>query len=85
MNTLSKPNQHSTDTESAWKIGDVAKRTGLSIRALHHYDQIRLVSPSRQHSSGHRWYTQADIVRLHTVVALRDLGMPLTDIGKVLD
>lgn len=43
--------------EGSWKIGELAQHTGLSVRALHHYDQIGLVRPSHRTSAGHRRYT----------------------------
>jgi DNA-binding transcriptional MerR regulator len=48
---------------STWKIGEVAAATGLTVRALHHYDEIGLVKPSARTESGHRLYTQARAAR----------------------
>lgn len=70
--------------ERAWRIGDVAVATGLSVRALHHYHQIGLVTPSERTATGHRRYTDADLRRLYLVTALRQLGLSLDQIGKVL-
>jgi DNA-binding transcriptional MerR regulator len=70
--------------ERAWRIGDVAVATGLTIRALHHYDQIGLVVPSERTASGHRLYIEADLRRLYMVTALRQLGLSLEQVGKVL-
>lgn len=67
-----------------WKVGEIAKQTGLSIRTLHHYDQIGLLSPSKHSESGHRLYTAADIVRLQQIASLRSLGFPLKAISKIL-
>ena len=51
-----------------WKVGELAARTGLTVRTLHHYDAIGLLSPSGRtgsaHNSGHRLYTAADLARL---------------------
>lgn len=66
------------------KIGDLAKRTGLTVRALHHYDSIGLLSPSARSDAGYRLYTPADIARLHQVLALRQCGLSLADIGTTL-
>jgi MerR family transcriptional regulator, thiopeptide resistance regulator len=78
-----------------WRIGEVATATGLTVRALHHYDQIGLVVPSGRTSGGHRLYTDADLVVLYQVTALRQLGLPLdqisvllagrADVGQVID
>ena len=66
------------------KIGDLAKRTGLTVRALHHYDSIGLLTPSARSDAGYRLYTPADIARLHQVMALRQFGLSLADIGTTL-
>ncbi len=51
--------------EQAWKVGTLAKATGLTVRALHHYDHIGLLSPSRRTAAGHRLYTADDVARLY--------------------
>lgn len=66
------------------QIGELAKRTGLTVRALHHYDAIGLLSPSARSDAGYRLYQQADIARLHRILALRRCGLSLTDIGAYL-
>lgn len=71
--------------EGPWRIGELAERTGLSVRTLHHYDQIGLVPPSHRTGSGHRRYTGADVARLHAVIALHDLGLSLADAKDVID
>jgi MerR family transcriptional regulator, thiopeptide resistance regulator len=70
--------------ERAWRIGDVAVATGLTVRALRHYDQIGLVVPSGRTASGHRRYVDADLRRLYLVTALRQLGLSLEQVGRVL-
>lgn len=67
-----------------WKIGELAKRTGLTVRTLHHYDEIGLLAPSYRTGSGHRQYTEGDVARLQLVVSLRHLGLSLRDIGECL-
>ncbi|NHZ43033.1 MerR family transcriptional regulator [Massilia aquatica] len=66
------------------KIGELAKRSGLTIRALHHYDAIGLLSPSARSGAGYRLYNRDDIARLHQVQALRRFGVSLADIGTFL-
>src|SRR5689334_8409047 len=66
------------------KVGQVARRTGLTVRTLHHYDAIGLLSPSAQTGSGHRLYTPDDVARLQQIVSLRQLGFSLEQIGKLL-
>lgn len=68
----------------SWKVGELAKNTGLSVRTLHYYDQIGLLVPSRNKGNGHRLYTETDIVRLQQVVALKHLGFSLEEIKECL-
>ena len=68
-----------------WKVGELASRTGLSVRALHHYDEIGLLSPSLRTPSGHRLYQQADIARLQQIQSLRLMGIPLEEVKQLLD
>jgi methanethiol oxidase len=73
------------DEGQAWKIGELALLTGLTVRTLHHYDEIGLLRPSRRTPAGHRLYDAGDVQRLYQVVRLRELGLPLTAINAVLD
>ena len=66
------------------KIGELAKRTGLTVRTLHHYDDIGLLSPSARSDAGYRLYNETDIARLHRILALRRFGMGLAEIGTYL-
>lgn len=66
------------------KVGELAKRCGITIRALHHYDAIGLLRASARSDTGYRLYNRDDIVRLHQIQALRRFGMSLTDIGALL-
>lgn len=50
----------------AWKVGALASATGLTVRALHYYDEIGLLKPSRRTTAGHRLYDPADVARLYT-------------------
>ncbi|AOJ91108.1 MerR family transcriptional regulator [Burkholderia sp. MSMB0856] len=67
------------------KIGELAKKTGLSVRALHHYDAIGLLSPSQRTDGGARLYGQDDLIRLHRIEALKRFGYSLPDIKASLD
>jgi len=66
------------------KVGDLAKRCGLSVRMLHHYDAIGLLAPSARSDSGYRLYDKTDIARLHQIQALRRFGMSLAEVGAFL-
>ncbi|PYQ25713.1 MAG: MerR family transcriptional regulator [Acidobacteria bacterium] len=67
-----------------WKIGELAKRTGVSIRTLHHYDEIGLLSPSHRTESGHRLYGREEVVRLQQILSLRQSGFSLEEIRSML-
>lgn len=70
--------------ERHWKVGDLAKLTGLTVRTLRFYDQIGLFSPSAQTDSGHRLYDDSDLARLHQILSLKDLGLSLDEVKAVL-
>src|SRR5215813_9345124 len=69
----------------ALKVGELARRTRLTIRTLHHYDEIGLLQPSLHTESGHRLYTAGDVARLQQVLSLRQLGFSLDEIRECLD
>lgn len=64
--------------------GALARATGLTVRALHYYDEIGLLEPSLRTASGHRLYDAADVGRLYRISLLRRLGFPLDQIAGVL-
>ena len=66
-------------------VGAIARMTGVSVRTLHHYDEIGLVPPSARTSAGYRAYSDADVERLHRVLTYRELGFPLEQIATLLD
>ncbi|HEY2514759.1 MAG TPA: MerR family transcriptional regulator [Polyangiaceae bacterium] len=65
-------------------VGDVSRLSGVSIRALHHYDAIGLLRPSGRTRAGYRQYTEADLEKLQQILFYRELGFPLDDIQRVL-
>lgn len=67
------------------KIGELARRCGLSIRTLHHYDAIGLLSPSMRTEAGTRIYGRQDFLRLHRIQVLKQIGYSLLDIRSALD
>lgn len=67
--------------ETHRSIGEVAKATGLTVRALRHYDAIGLVRPSDRTGAGYRLYDD-DLARLARVVALRQLGLGLEQVAR---
>ena len=70
---------------TTWTVGQVAERSGVTVRTLHHYDEVGLLRPSRRSASGYRLYTDADLVRLRHVVVYRRLGFPLEEIAVLID
>ena len=66
------------------KVGELARRTGLTVRTLHHYDEIGLLAPSGRSEAGYRLYSQADVQRLHGIQTMRQMGLALSDIGELL-
>src|SRR5512147_3099846 len=67
-----------------FKVGELAKRSGLTVRTLHHYDAIGLLRPSARSDSGYRLYNRNDVARLHQIQALRRFGLSLAEVGASL-
>jgi len=68
-----------------YRIGELARAAGVTVRALHHYDDLGLLVPSERTGGGHRLYSAADVQRLYRLLALRGIGLPLEEIGPLLD
>ena len=68
-----------------YQVKELAELSGVSVRTLHHYDQIGLLSPSARSRAGYRLYSESDVLRLHQVLVNRELGLSLEDIRKLLD
>lgn len=66
------------------QIGELARAAGLTVRTLHHYDEIGLLVPDERSYSGRRLYSRSDAQRLYRIVALRHVGLSLDEIGAVL-
>lgn len=66
------------------KVGELARRTGLTVRTLHHYDEVGLLRPSDRSDAGYRLYSQADVQRLHGIQTMRQMGLALSDISDLL-
>ena len=66
------------------KVGELTKRTGLTVRTLHHYDEIGLLAPAERTSSGHRLYGETELRRLQEIVSLKSVGLPLREIKEYL-
>jgi len=71
-------------TKVGLTVSQVAKLAGVSIRALHHYDEIGLLRPSTRTGSGYRLYGNQELQRLQQVLFFRELGFPLEEIAKIM-
>ncbi len=68
-----------------YKVGDVARAAGVTVRTLHHYDEIGLLVPSGRTAAGYRVYAYDDLLRLQRVLGYRALGLALDEIAGLLD
>ncbi|CYU48910.1 transcriptional regulator [Streptococcus suis] len=68
-----------------WTVKQVSKLTGLTVRTLHHYDQIGLLKPAFVAENGYRYYNQENLTRLQEILLFRELDFPLKDIQQLLD
>jgi MerR family transcriptional regulator, thiopeptide resistance regulator len=66
-------------------VAQVARLAGVTVRTLHHYDELGLLQPSERSEAGYRLYTPADVTRLRELLTWRRLGVPLREIAGLLD
>jgi len=66
-------------------VKQLAAISGVTVRALHHYDQIGLLKPAAVGANGYRYYGRPELLRLQRILFHRELGVPLNDIGGLLD
>lgn len=66
------------------KVGQLAKRTGVTVRTLHHYDRIGLLVPAARSAAGYRLYNDDNLARLYQIQLLQGLGLSLADIGELM-
>jgi DNA-binding transcriptional MerR regulator len=67
-----------------YRSQEFAHRAGVTVRALHHYDRLGLLRPSRRSGAGYRLYSDRDLVRLEQIVVLKSIGLPLRELGRLL-
>jgi MerR family transcriptional regulator, thiopeptide resistance regulator len=72
-------------TKALYQASEFAKLTGVTVRALHHYDRLGLLKPSGRTASGYRLYGAKDFARLQQIVTLKFIGLSLKQIKEVLD
>lgn len=68
-----------------FSIGDLAKRSGVSLRTLRHYNAIGLLIPAARGDNNYRYYTESDLYRLHQILFYRALGLSLQEVAGLLD
>lgn len=73
------------DISDGLTVGAAAELMGVTVRTLHHWDEIGLASPSVRTRAGYRHYTDEDLQRLHRIVAYREAGLGLDAVREVLD
>ncbi len=66
------------------QVQEVAALTGVTVRALHHYDRLGLLHPQAQSAAGYRLYSEAELEKLQQILFYRELEMPLSQIGQLL-
>lgn len=66
-------------------VGEVARTAGITVRTLHHYDELGLLTPSRRGANGYRLYEPDDLGRLQRILFYRELELPLDRIRSLLD
>jgi len=71
--------------ETSFKVGDLARHAGVSVRTLHHYEEVGLLVPSGRTDAGHRRYSRSDVARLARIKALTALGFSLEQVRTCLD
>ncbi|MFJ8494802.1 MerR family transcriptional regulator [Streptomyces sp. NPDC094038] len=69
----------------SYSVGQVAGFAGVTVRTLHHYDEIGLLVPGERSTAGHRRYGDADLERLQRILFHRELGFPLDEVAALLD
>lgn len=72
-------------TDMELTVGQVSAEFGVTVRTLHHYDEIGLVVPSDRTAAGYRLYTDADLQRLAQVILYRRLGLTLEEVRAIVD
>lgn len=72
-------------TTQEWSIQELAKLAATTSRTLRHYDELGLLQPRRIGHNGYRYYGEEELIRLQRILLLRELGLSLPEIGKILE
>jgi DNA-binding transcriptional MerR regulator len=73
------------DTIKLYRIGQLVRMAGVSVRTLHHYDRVGLLRPAGRSEAGYRLYGEAELLRLQQALFYRELDLPLEAIRRILD
>src|SRR5690242_6442708 len=68
-----------------WTVGELARATGVTVRTLHHYDELGLLAPSARSDAGYRLYDEAAVEQLYRIRALQALGLSLDEVATALE
>jgi DNA-binding transcriptional MerR regulator len=71
-------------SKSSMRVGDLAKRTSKSVRALHLYEELGLLEPVERSKGGYRLFGEDSVIRVRWIEKLQELGFSLNDIGRLL-
>ncbi|MET7678938.1 MerR family transcriptional regulator [Streptomyces sp. NPDC005423] len=74
-----------SEEQDGYSVGRVARVAGVTVRTLHHYDDIGLLVPGARSRAGHRRYSGTDLDRLQRILFYRALGFPLDEVAALLD
>ncbi|HEY9602958.1 MAG TPA: MerR family transcriptional regulator [Allocoleopsis sp.] len=67
------------------RIGELAQKAGVTPRTIRYYENLGLLKPSEREGKGFRYYTEAQLAKLHKIDALQSLGLTLEEIGGIID
>src|ERR1700759_1891140 len=73
------------ETKDCWSVGELSATARVTVRTLHHYDRLGLLAPVERSDAGYRHYDRDGVERLYRILALGDLGLPLAEVGELLD
>lgn len=71
-------------SKNTWRVGELSKLIGVTVRTLHHYDELTLLSPSQRSDAGYRLYTESDVAKLQQIFSLKQLGFSLEEIRRAI-
>lgn len=83
--TATMASMHDATDADGLTVGQVSARLGVTVRALHHWDEIGLARPSLRTAGGYRLYTASDLERLHRIVVYREIDLGLDRVRAILD